>query len=85
MALHRMDNVLLVVSNLDATIAFFTELGLKLEGRAPVEGEWVERVIGLEDVRQEVAMLRTPDGHGRLELACFTRRARCAPSRPTHR
>ena len=64
MAIQRMDNVLIVVEDLDAVIAFFVELGMELEGRGPVEGRWVERVIGVDDVRQEVAMLRTPDGHG---------------------
>ncbi|MER7708062.1 VOC family protein [Kitasatospora sp. NPDC097605] len=71
MTIRRMDNVLIVVEDLDAAVAFFTELGLDLEGRSPVEGRWVERIIGLEGVRQEVAMLRTPDGHGRIELAMF--------------
>ncbi|EST30465.1 VOC family protein [Streptomyces niveus] len=71
MTIRRMDNVLIVVDDLDAAIAFFVELGMELEGRSPVEGRWVERVIGLDDVRQEVAMLRTPDGHGRIELAMF--------------
>ena len=71
MAIHRMDNVLIVVEDLDAVIAFFVELGLELEGRQAVEGRWVERVIGIDDVRQDVAMLRTPDGHGRIELAMF--------------
>jgi catechol 2,3-dioxygenase-like lactoylglutathione lyase family enzyme len=71
MAIQRMDNVLIVVEDLDAVIAFFVELGMELEGRGPVEGRWVERVIGLDDVRQEVAMLRTPDGHGKVELAMF--------------
>ncbi|MEU1587928.1 VOC family protein [Micromonospora sp. NPDC005710] len=71
MALRRMDNVLIVVEDLDAVIAFFVELGMEVEGRGPVEGRWVERVIGLDDVRQEVAMLRTPDGHGKVELAMF--------------
>ncbi|MFE7565278.1 VOC family protein [Kitasatospora sp. NPDC057500] len=71
MTIRRMDNVLIVVEDLDAVVAFFTELGLELEGRSPVEGPWVEQIIGLEDVRQEVAMLRTPDGHGRIELAVF--------------
>ncbi|MEU8288311.1 VOC family protein [Micromonospora sp. NPDC048905] len=71
MAIQRMDNVLIVVDDLDAVIAFFVELGMELEGRGPVEGRWVERVIGLDDVRQEVAMLRTPDGHGKVELAMF--------------
>ncbi|MEU8408204.1 VOC family protein [Micromonospora sp. NPDC048842] len=71
MAIQRMDNVLIVVEDLDAVIAFFVELGMELEGRGPVEGRWVERVIGIDDVRQEVAMLRTPDGHGKVELAMF--------------
>ncbi|MET7866163.1 VOC family protein [Micromonospora taraxaci] len=71
MAIQRMDNVLIVVDDLDAVIAFFVELGMEVEGRGPVEGRWVERVIGVDDVRQEVAMLRTPDGHGKVELAMF--------------
>lgn len=71
MAIKRMDNVLIVVEDLDAVIDFFVELGMELEGRGPVEGRWVERVIAVEDVRQEVAMLRTPDGQGRVELAMF--------------
>ena len=71
MAIQRMDNVLIVVEDIDAVIAFFVELGLELAGKGPVEGRWVERVIGIDDVRQDVAMLRTPDGHGRIELAKF--------------
>ncbi|GEB54743.1 VOC family protein [Streptomyces gardneri] len=71
MTIRRMDNVLIVVDDLDAVIAFFVELGMELEGRMPVEGRWVERVIGIDDVRQDVATLRTPDGHGRIELAMF--------------
>ncbi|QYN32714.1 VOC family protein [Pseudonocardia sp. DSM 110487] len=71
MAIQRMDNVLIVVEDLDATISFFVELGMELEGRGSVEGPWVERIIGIDDVREEVAMLRTPDGHGRIELAMF--------------
>ncbi|MEV4765318.1 VOC family protein [Micromonospora chokoriensis] len=71
MAIQRMDNVLIVVEDLDAVIAFFVELGMEVEGRGPVEGRWVERVIAVDDVRQEVAMLRTPDGHGKVELAMF--------------
>ena len=71
MTIKRMDNVLIVVDDLDAVISFFLELGMELEGRGPVEGRWVERVIGIDDVRQDVAMLRTPDGHGRVELAMF--------------
>src|SRR4026207_807341 len=66
-----MDNVGIVVEDLAAVIAFFRELGLELEGRAMVEGEWAGRVTGLGDQRVEIAMLRTPDGHGRLELSRF--------------
>ena len=71
MALKRMDNVGIVVEDLDATIEFFRELGLELEGRAMVEGAWAGRVTGLGDQRVEIAMMRTPDGHGRLELSRF--------------
>jgi catechol 2,3-dioxygenase-like lactoylglutathione lyase family enzyme len=71
MSLVRMDNVLIVVDDLEAATAFFVELGMELEGEAPVEGRWVDRVVGLDDVRQNVAMMRTPDGHGRLELTKF--------------
>jgi catechol 2,3-dioxygenase-like lactoylglutathione lyase family enzyme len=71
MTIHRMDNVLIVVEDLDAVVAFFVALGMELEGKGPIEGRWVERVIGIDDVRQEVAMLRTPDGNGRIELAMF--------------
>jgi catechol 2,3-dioxygenase-like lactoylglutathione lyase family enzyme len=70
-AIQRMDNVLIVVEDIDAVIAFFVELGMELEGKGPVEGRWVERVIGIDDVRQDVAMLRTPDGQGKIELAMF--------------
>jgi catechol 2,3-dioxygenase-like lactoylglutathione lyase family enzyme len=71
MALKRMDNVGIVVEDLDAAIAFFRELGLDLEGRAMIEGEWAGRVTGLSDQRVEIAMMRTPDGHSRLELSRF--------------
>ena len=71
MALKRMDNVGIVVEDLEATIEFFRELGLELEGRAMVEGEWAGRVTGLGDQRVEIAMMRTPDGHSRLELSRF--------------
>ena len=66
-----MDNVGIVVESLDAAVSFFAELGLELEGRAMVEGEWAGRVTGLRDQRVEIAMLRTPDGHSRLELSRF--------------
>ncbi|MEV5508140.1 VOC family protein [Streptomyces orinoci] len=79
MTVQRMDNVLIVVNDLDAAIAFFIELGMELEGRRPLEGRWVERVIGLDDVRTEIAMLRTPDGHGRVELTKFHEPAAIAP------
>jgi catechol 2,3-dioxygenase-like lactoylglutathione lyase family enzyme len=71
MALIRMDNVGIVVEDLETTIEFFRELGLELEGRGMVEGEWAGRVTGLLDQRVEIAMMRTPDGHGRLELSRF--------------
>jgi len=71
MALKRMDNVGIVVESLDDAIAFFSELGLTLEGRAMVEGEWAGRITGLGDQRVEIAMLVTPDGHSRLELSRF--------------
>ncbi|HVE52383.1 MAG TPA: VOC family protein [Ramlibacter sp.] len=71
MTVKRMDNVGIVVEDLDAAIGFFTELGLELEGRAPIEGAWAAGVTGLPDMRVEIAMLRTPDGHSRLELSRF--------------
>ena len=66
-----MDNVLIVVDDMDAMIAFFEELGMEREGRAVVEGPLVDRVVGLEETRSEIVMLRTPDGHGRVELSKF--------------
>lgn len=75
MAVKRMDNVGIVVDDLDETIAFFRELGLELEGRATIEGEWAGRVTGLGDQHVEIAMMRTPDGHSRLELSRFIRPA----------
>jgi catechol 2,3-dioxygenase-like lactoylglutathione lyase family enzyme len=71
MAIQRMDNVGIVVDDLDAAIDFFRELGLELEGRTTVEGDWAGRVTGLGDQRVEIAMMRTPDGHSRLELSRF--------------
>jgi catechol 2,3-dioxygenase-like lactoylglutathione lyase family enzyme len=71
MAVTRMDNVGIVVEDIDAAIEFFTELGLELEGRAPVEGHWADGVTGLRDMRVDIAMMRTPDGHSRLELSRF--------------
>jgi len=70
-ALLRMDNVGIIVDDLKAAIAFFTELGLQLEGETTVEGESVDRLVGLEGVRSDIVMMRTPDGHSRLELSRF--------------
>jgi catechol 2,3-dioxygenase-like lactoylglutathione lyase family enzyme len=77
MTIQRMDHVGVVVDDLAAATAFFVELGLKLQGEGPVEGGWVDRVVGLEGVRAEIAMMETLDGHGRVELAKFH-----APSGP---
>jgi catechol 2,3-dioxygenase-like lactoylglutathione lyase family enzyme len=71
MTIQRMDNVGIVVDDLRAAIAFFVELGMELEGEATVEGRWVDRTVGLDGVKCDIAMLRTPDGHGRLELSKF--------------
>jgi catechol 2,3-dioxygenase-like lactoylglutathione lyase family enzyme len=71
MTIQRMDHVGIVVDDLADAVAFFVELGLELQGEAPVEGDWVDRVVGLESVRAQIAMLRTPDGHGRIELTKF--------------
>src|SRR5215475_6649644 len=71
--LLRMDNIGIVVDDLKAAIAFFAELGLELEGETTVEGQWVDQVIGLDNVRSDIAMMRIPDGHGRLELSKFHR------------
>src|SRR5438067_13615195 len=71
MTLGRMDNVLIVVDDLEATKAFFLELGLELEGEATVEGPSVDRLVGLQNVRATIALMRTPDGHGRIELDKF--------------
>jgi len=71
MTLKRMDNVGIVVESLDAAIAFFTELGLQLEGRAMIDGDWSGRVTGLHGQRVEIAMMRMPDGHGRIELSQY--------------
>ncbi|MFF8264637.1 VOC family protein [Streptomyces virginiae] len=66
-----MDNVAVVVDDLEAAIAFFTELGMELEGEAEIEGIWADRTVGLDGVRSAIAMMRTPDGHGKLELTKF--------------
>ena len=71
MTIHRMDHVGFVVEDLAAAIAFFVELGLELEGETSVEGKWVDQLVGLDGVRADIAVLRTPDGHGRVELSTF--------------
>jgi catechol 2,3-dioxygenase-like lactoylglutathione lyase family enzyme len=71
MTLKRMDNVLIVVDDLEAAKAFFSELGMELEGETQLEGPWVDSTVGLDDVRADVTMMRTPDGHGRVELTKF--------------
>src|SRR3981081_2217689 len=71
MTIQRMDHVGVVVDDLAAAMAFFVELGMELEGEAPIEGRWVDRVVGLEGVRVDIALMRTPDGHGPLELTKF--------------
>src|SRR5918911_449165 len=81
MALKRMDNVGIVVDDLVATIEFFQELGLELEGQATVDGDWAERVTGLHPMRVEMAMMRTPDGHSRLEISRFLEPAVAADHR----
>jgi len=71
MTLERMDNVLIVVDDLEAAKAFFVDLGMELEGQMTVEGSWVDRIVGLENVRSEIVMMRTPDGRARIELDKF--------------
>src|SRR4029453_13812222 len=81
MTVKRMDNVGIVVGDIDAPIEFFTELGLELEGRAPVEGDWADGVTGLRDMHVEIAMMRTPDGQSRLDISRF----RAPPVMADHR
>jgi catechol 2,3-dioxygenase-like lactoylglutathione lyase family enzyme len=71
MTIQRMDNVAIVVDDLDAAVAFFTELGMELENRGDIEGVWADRTVGLDGIRSEIAMMRIPDGHGRLELTKY--------------
>jgi catechol 2,3-dioxygenase-like lactoylglutathione lyase family enzyme len=71
MTIQRMDNVGIVVDDLDAAIAFFTELGMELEAKAQIEGLWADRTVGLDGVRSDIAMMRTPDGHSKLELTKY--------------
>ncbi|MEU8525561.1 MULTISPECIES: VOC family protein [Streptomyces] len=75
MTLQRMDNVGIVVEDLDAAVAFFTELGMEVEGRAQIEGLFADQAVGLDGVRSDMAMMRTPDGHSKLELAQYHRPA----------
>ena len=69
--IQRMDNVAIVVGDLDAAIAFFTALGMELDGKAQIEGVWADRTVGLDGIRSEIAMMRTPDGHSKLELTKY--------------
>ena len=71
MTIQRMDNVAIVVDDLDAAVAFFTELGMELEGKGQIEGPWADRTVGLDGLRSEIAMMRTPDGHSKLELTKY--------------
>jgi catechol 2,3-dioxygenase-like lactoylglutathione lyase family enzyme len=80
MTILRMDNVLVVVEDLEPMIAFFIELGMELEGRMPAEGAWVDRVIGIDGARSEIAVLKTPDGHARIELTKFHAPAAVGPT-----
>ena len=86
MTIQRMDNVGIVVEDLDSAIAFFTELGMEREGKAQIEGLWADRTVGLDGVRCDIAMMRTPDGHGRLELAKYLTPAAIGaqPQNPPH-
>jgi catechol 2,3-dioxygenase-like lactoylglutathione lyase family enzyme len=79
MPVKRLDNVALVVDDLDAAIGFFEELGMVLEARGSVDGDWVDRVVGLHGTRSDIAMMRTPDGHGRLELTRYRHPAAVGP------
>src|SRR5215467_6577840 len=83
MTVKRMDNVGIVVEDIDAAIEFFTELGLELEGRAHIEGDWADGVTGLRGMRVEIAMMRTPDGHSRIEISRFLAPAVVADHRGT--
>ena len=85
MTIQRMDNVAIVVNDLDAAVAFFTELGMELDGKGQVAGPWADRTVGLDDVRSEIAMMRTPDGHGKLELARYHTPAAAGAGRRTRR
>src|SRR5260370_39416004 len=77
MTIQRMDNVAIVVDDLDAAVAFFTEIGMEIEGKGQVEGLWADRTVGLDGVRSDIAMMRTPDGHSKLELTKYNATAAC--------
>ncbi|GAA1823574.1 VOC family protein [Agromyces salentinus] len=79
MSIQRMDNVAIVVDDLDAAVAFYTALGMEVEGRASIEGGFADQTVGLDGVRSEIAMMRTPDGHGRLELTKYVAPEASAP------
>jgi catechol 2,3-dioxygenase-like lactoylglutathione lyase family enzyme len=82
MTIQRMDNVAIVVDDLDAAVAFFTELGMELDGKAQIEGVWADRTVGLDGIRSEIAMMRTPDGHSKLELTKYHAPAAVAADNP---
>ena len=82
MAIQRLDNVAIVVDDLDAAVAFFVELGMELEARASIEGVWADQTVGLDGVRSEIVMLRTPDGNGRLELTKYEAPTAVTPDMP---
>jgi catechol 2,3-dioxygenase-like lactoylglutathione lyase family enzyme len=86
MTIQRMDNVGIVVDDLDAAIAFFTELGMEVEGRADIAGTFADQTVGLDGIQCEVAMMRTPDGHGRLELSRYhsPEASEMSPRNPPH-
>src|ERR1700749_3815810 len=80
--IQRMDNVAIVVDDLDAAVAFFAELGMELEGKAEIEGLWADRTVGLDGLRSDIAMMRTPDGHGKVELTKYHNPAAARPAEP---
>ena len=82
MAIQRLDNVAIVVDDLDAAVAFFVELGMEWEARASIEGVWADQTVGLDGVRSEIVMLRTPDGNGRLELTKYEAPTAVTPDMP---
>ena len=83
MGIRRMDNVAVVVEDLDGAVDFFTELGMELEGRTPIEGLFADQTVGMDGIRSEIAMMRTPDGHGRVELTTYHSPALVMPDPPS--